>query len=156
MMNQLEESTIIRTGRKEDVPALMSLIHDLAKFEKSPESVLLTEAELLRDGFADNPLYEVLVAEIDEQVVGMALTYYCYSTWKGKYLYLEDLIIKDTFRQKGIGGKLFEALIAKVKSEGLRQMGWQVLDWNEPAIKFYEKYKATLDPEWLNGRFYFD
>jgi len=155
-MNQLEESTIIRTGRKEDVPALMSLIHDLAKFEKSPESVLLTEAELLRDGFADNPLYEVLVAEIDEQVVGMALTYYCYSTWKGKYLYLEDLIIKDTFRQKGIGGKLFEALIAKVKSEGLRQMGWQVLDWNEPAIKFYEKYKATLDPEWLNGRFYFD
>ena len=156
MMNQLEESTIIRPGRKEDVPALMSLIHDLAKFEKSPESVLLTEAELLRDGFADNPLYEVLVAEIDEQVVGMALTYYCYSTWKGKYLYLEDLIIKEAFRQKGIGGKLFEALIVKVKSEGLRRMGWQVLDWNEPAIKFYKKYEAEFYGEWLNGRFYFD
>ena len=154
-MNQGETSIVIRAGKKEDVPAIMSLIHDLALFEKSPESVLISEAELLRDGFEENPLYAVLVAEIDMQVVGMALTYYCYSTWKGKYLYLEDLIVKEDFRQRGVGSKLFESLIAKVKSEGLRQMGWQVLDWNEPAIKFYEKYKATLDPEWLNGRFYF-
>ncbi|GAB5539289.1 MAG: GNAT family N-acetyltransferase [Salibacteraceae bacterium] len=148
-------STNIRKGEPRDIPAVFSLIRELAEFENEADAVLTSEAELLNDGFGESPSFQLLVAEQDGRVVGMALYYYCYSTWRGKYLYLEDLVVEASHRRHGIGSMLFERLIDQTKAQGLKQMGWQVLDWNEPAINFYKKYQATLDGEWLNGRFYF-
>ncbi len=145
----------IRAGVAEDVSATYKLIKELADFENEPNAVVISESDLLRDGFGSNPNYHLMVAEYNGKIIGIALYYYCYSTWRGKYLYLEDLIVTESFRRKGVGSKLFEALMNKTKIEGLKQMGWQVLDWNQPAIEFYKKYGALLDEEWINGRFYF-
>lgn len=147
--------TNIRKGTEEDIPQVLLLIKKLAIYENEPESVLITESDLVRDGFGEQPAFHFFVAEHENSVVAAAIYYYCYSTWRGKYLYLEDLIVSENFRRNGIGSQLFETLIQLTKSQGLKQMGWQVLEWNEPAIKFYNKYKATLDAEWTNGRFYF-
>ena len=142
---------IIREGNKEDVPVLLKLIQELAIFEKEPDAVVVTEEELLADGFGNNPLYELFVAEVNGAVVAISLYYYRYSTWNGKCLYLEDLIVTEKYRGQGIGKALFTKTIEKAKDDGCRKMNWQVLDWNTPAIKFYEDFDATLDPEWLNG-----
>lgn len=142
---------LIREGNKEDIPALLKLIQELAVFEKEPDAVVVTEAELLADGFGKNPLYGLYVAELDGEVVAISLYYYRYSTWKGKCLYLEDLIVTEKHRGKGIGKAMFEKTIQKAKEAKCRKMSWQVLDWNTPAIKFYEDFDATLDPDWLNG-----
>jgi GNAT superfamily N-acetyltransferase len=146
----------IRNGEPRDVPALLALIKELAHYERALDEVVITESQLLRDGFGDQPLFALIVAEVDGAVEGIALYYFAYSTWKGKYLYLEDLVVRETFRGKGIGKQLFEAVVNVARKEKVKRMGWQVLDWNKPAIKFYESYGADLASEWLNGRLYFE
>ena len=147
---------IIRKGTEADIADLLRLIQELAEYEKAPNEVVVTEKQLLKDGFEGHPSFEFLVAEVNGSVEGIALYFYAYSTWKGKYLYLEDLVVRESQRQLGLGTKLFLAVKDIAEKEGVKRMGWQVLDWNEPAIKFYEKHKAELSSEWLNGRFHFE
>jgi GNAT superfamily N-acetyltransferase len=140
----------IRKGRKEDMPAVLSLIQELAAFEKEPDAVVVTVADLERDGFCDTPLFHTFIAEENDQIVGMALYYYRYSTWKGKRLYLEDLIVSETMRGRGLGEKLLDATIEKARETACTGLMWQVLDWNEPAINFYKKFDARFDEGWVN------
>lgn len=130
---------------------MMRLIHELALFEKAPEEVFATEDTLLTYGFGENPLFVSWVAELNGTVVGMALCYVRYSTWKGPVLYLEDLVVTQSCRGKGIGKKLFEACVEFARIQGYPRLVWQVLDWNQPAIEFYKKYQAIFDGEWLNA-----
>jgi len=143
---------IIREGKKSDLQAVLDLIVELAEYEKAAHEVEITVEMMERDGFGENPIYGLFVAESDEkQIVGIAIYYYRYSTWKGKRMYLEDLVVSEHHRGKGIGKLLFDEIIKKGKAENCTGMMWQVLDWNEPAINFYEKYyKAHLDGEWIN------
>jgi len=142
----------IRKGTKADLPAAMELIHELAVYEKAPEQVENSVARMEEDGFGENPVYGFFVAEEDGKVRGMALHYYRYSTWKGKSLYLEDLIVREADRGKGMGKLLLDAIVMEAKAQNCMQVNWQVLDWNEPAIRFYEKLGAELDGEWINCR----
>jgi len=144
----------IRPGTKSDMPSVMGLIKALALYEKAPEEVETTVDRLVEDGFGENPAFETLVAVYENDVIGFALYYTGYSTWKGKTLYLEDFLISEAYRGRGFGKVLFEAIIQTAKERDLQRMDWQVLDWNQPAIKFYERYNAELDGEWINGRFY--
>ncbi len=140
----------VREAKPEDIPAVLTLIKELALYEKAPQEVTNTEEDMLRDGFGPNPAYRCKVAEADGKIVGMYVWYVRYSTWKGKGLYLEDIIVTETMRGKGIGHLLFEACMQDAAGMQANFMTWQVLDWNEPAIRFYEKYNATFDGEWLN------
>ncbi|MFM1874441.1 MAG: hypothetical protein RL266_178 [Bacteroidota bacterium] len=142
----------VRIGLREDVPAVLGLIQELAIYEKAPDEVTVSLDELMRDGFGPNPIYGLFVAEADHTIVGIALYYEKYSTWKGRCLYLEDIIVTEKMRGKGIGAQLFESVVAVAKERNSARMEWQVLEWNEPAIGFYRKYNATLDGEWLNGK----
>lgn len=142
----------IRPGQATDVAAIRSLIQQLADFEKAPNEVAITEAQLLEDGFGQTPVYGTFVAELETQVVGMALYYTAYSTWKGKMLFLEDLIVNEAFRGQGIGKALLDTTIAHAAATGAKLVKWQVLDWNTPAIEFYKGYGASFDKEWLNVR----
>lgn len=144
----------IRKGKKEDVSVAFQLIKELAKFENAPDAVENTVEKMIEDGFGDKPVFEFFVAEEGEKIVGLALYYYSYSTWKGRFLYLEDLIVTEAYRGKGLGKKLFDAIIFKAREEKVALVGWQVLDWNEPAIDFYKKLGASLHPEWVNCRLY--
>jgi GNAT superfamily N-acetyltransferase len=143
-------SIIIREGVREDVPVMFELIKELALYEKAPEEVTNTVEQMYIDGFGENPIYGSIVAEVDGQVVGMALYYYRYSTWKGKRLYLEDLIVSETMRGKSLGEKLLEATIDQARKTSCTGVMWQVLDWNEPAINFYKKFGVRFDGGWLN------
>ncbi len=142
---------IVRKGREEDATVVLELIRELAVYEKEPEAVIVTEDQLREDGFGADPLYGLFVAEVDSKVVGISLYYYRYSTWKGKCLYLEDLIVTEAHRGKGLGKALFEATLNQAKEDNCTKMNWQVLDWNTPAIGFYTSYNAELDGAWLNG-----
>lgn len=142
----------IRVGEKSDLPNILNLIKELAEYEKAPAEVEVTVSEMENWGFGPNKLFDFFVAEKNGMIVGLALFYYKYSTWKGKCLFLEDIIVTKKRRGSGIGKLLFDKIIEVAKKEKVRRLEWQVLDWNEPAIKFYKKYKATLDPEWLNGK----
>ena len=142
----------LRYAIKTDLPEVLTLIHELATYERAPEEVTVTLQELERDGFDDKPIYEIILAEENGIIAGMAFYYYAYSTWKGKCLFLEDIIVKESLRGKGIGRSLFDAVVLKCKEVNARRMMWQVLDWNEPAINFYRKYDAVLDPTWVNGK----
>jgi len=142
------ESMIIRKGVKTDMPAVLALIKELAAFEKEPEAVVVTVDELLRDGFGDNPLFHTFVAERNGEVIGMALFYYRYSTWKGKTIHLEDLIVKEQFRGTGAGSALYREVIRFASEQKVRRVEWVVLDWNTPAIRFYEKSGATVLTDW--------
>lgn len=144
----------LRKGTKEDVPELLKCIKELAVFEKAGDQVEVTTQELIADGFGPNPLYEFIVATKNEVVIGIALYYFKYSTWKGKTMFLEDLIVKDEFRRFGVGKHLFIEICKIAKEHNCRRMDWQVLDWNTPAIEFYKKFNAKLDPEWLDGRLF--
>ena len=133
-----------------DVHEIMSLIIELANYEKLPLEVTLSEEQLLKDGFKNNPSFEAIVAEKDSILIGMAVYYYSYSTWKGRSIYLDDLIVKATYRLNGVGTVLMNQVIEVAKEQKVAKLHWQVLDWNEPAIKFYKKYNSQLHPTWFN------
>lgn len=146
----MTQDFLVRQGTENDLPAALALIKELAVYEKMPNEVETTVQTMQRDGFGPQPLYGFFVAELDSQIVGLSLYYYRYSTWKGKRMYLEDLIVTQSKRGLGIGKALFERTIQKAKEEDCQGMSWQVLDWNEPAIQFYKRYAAKLEPGWLN------
>lgn len=146
----------IRAAVKEDMQAVWDLIKELAIYEKAPNEVTVTVEELQRDGFGEHPMFKVLLGELDGQLIGIAFYFISYSTWKGHCLYLEDLVVTESQRGKGYGKQLFIAVAQKAKEIGARRMSWQVLDWNTPAIDFYKHMDASLDPEWLNGRYTYE
>jgi GNAT superfamily N-acetyltransferase len=140
----------IRIGEKKDLPQVLELVKELATYEKAPHEVINTVALMERDGFGTNPIYGLFVAENENGIVGISLYYWRYSTWKGKRLYLEDIIVTEKERGSGIGKLLFDRTMQKALEENCSGMMWQVLEWNEPAINFYKKYGAKLDDEWTN------
>jgi GNAT superfamily N-acetyltransferase len=143
----------IRTATAQDCPALLELIHELALYEKAPQEVTVTLEEFIEAGFGKNPVWKAFVAEASGKIIGFALYYIRYSTWKGSRLYLEDFIVTEKFRGQGVGKILFETVMQEAKDKGFNGMSWQVLDWNEPAINFYNKYNAYLESGWLNASF---
>jgi GNAT superfamily N-acetyltransferase len=140
----------IREGRKEDLPSVLRLIKELAAYERAPHGVTNTVEMLELDGFGPKPVYGFFVAEESDQILGLSLYYWRYSTWKGKRLYLEDIIVTERERGRGLGKMLFDRTMEKSLEENCTGMMWQVLDWNEPAINFYKKYGTKLDGEWVN------
>ena len=140
---------IIRKGEKKDMNAVLELIQELATFENEPDAVVVTVDDLIQDGFGANPLFYTFVAELDEEIVGIALYYYRYSTWKGKTIHLEDLIVKEKMRGSGLGFALYSEIIAQGKRDHVRRIEWAVLDWNTPAIDFYKKSGAKVLDDWL-------
>lgn len=143
---------IIRKGKKEDLPAVLDLIKELADYENALDKVTLTLKELENDGFGKRPWYWFLVAEKDNQIIGLSFYFVRYSTWKGKFLFLEDFVIKEEYKRQGIGSLLFEETVKICQELRTNGMIWQVLDWNTPAINFYKKYNADISGEWLNGK----
>lgn len=143
-------NVIIRKARQSDCGQLLKLIKELALFERSPEQVTVSMDEFEEAGFGSKPVWGAFVAEESDQIVGLSLYYVRYSTWKGRRLYLEDLIVTESMRGKGIGKLLFERTKAYGKEQGYHGMVWQVLDWNKAAINFYKKYQADFDDEWIN------
>ncbi|GGB08748.1 GNAT family N-acetyltransferase [Mucilaginibacter rubeus] len=147
----LQGEVNIRYAVQSDCPRLMELVHELALYEKAPEEVTVTLQHFEETGFGPNPVWKAFVAEVDGVVVGFALYYVRYSTWKGSRMYLEDLIVTEEMRGKKIGKLLFDRLLREAKERGFSGMVWQVLDWNEPAINFYNKYGANIEAGWLNA-----
>jgi GNAT superfamily N-acetyltransferase len=142
----------IRKAEKVDMKGVLALIQELADYERAPKEVVVTAADLERDGFGTNPLFKCFIAERGTQIVGIALYYIKYSTWKGPCVFLEDIVVTLSERRNGIGKLLFEEVIKASKEMGAKRMEWQVLDWNEPAIKFYENYRPQILKEWLSYR----
>jgi GNAT superfamily N-acetyltransferase len=142
----------IREGKKEDLPRILELVHELAVYEKAPNEVINTVAMMEEDGFGKNPVFGFFVAVKDNnsEIIGASIYYYRYSTWKGKRLYLEDLIVTESERGNGAGKLLFDRTLLKTLEDKCSGMTWQVLDWNTPAINFYNKYGANLDAGWIN------
>lgn len=142
----------IRRAVKEDCKKMMELVQELAVYEKEPDAVTVTFDHFVESGFGENPVWYAYVAEVDGKVEGFALWYIRYSTWKGQRLYLEDLLVTEKMRGRGIGKLLFDKLIEECRAKKYSGMAWQVLDWNEPAINFYKKYpNVNMDSNWLNG-----
>lgn len=141
---------IIRKGTPQDVPAAHALIVELAEYEKAAHHVTTTPESMLKDGFGDDPLFQFFVSEENGEVTGLALYYFRYSTWVGRCLYLEDLVVKENQRGKGIGKKLIDALVTEARESKCQRVLWEVLNWNEPAINFYKSLDATFDDEWIN------
>ena len=139
---------LIRKGEKKDMKVVLDLIQELATFEKEPNAVVVTVADLERDGFGDYPLFHTFVAEVNQEIVGIALYYYRYSTWKGKTIHLEDLIVKEKMRGSGLGFALYSKIIEQGKRDNVRRIEWAVLDWNKPAIDFYIKSGAKVLDDW--------
>jgi GNAT superfamily N-acetyltransferase len=140
----------IRTGKKEDLPQVLELVKELALYEKAPHEVINTVEWMEKDGFGPNPIYGLFVAEDDNVIVGISIYYWRYSTWKGKRLYLEDIVVTESQRGKGTGKLLFDRTMKHALDENCTGMMWQELEWNDPAINFYKKYGARLDDEWTN------
>jgi GNAT superfamily N-acetyltransferase len=143
----------IRFAVAQDCPRLLELINELAIYERAPEEVTVTLDEFVDAGFGKQPVWKAFVAEEDGVILGFSLFYTRYSTWKGCRLYLEDFIVTEAARGKGIGKLLFEQVIAEARDHNYNGMVWQVLDWNEPAINFYNKYQADIESGWLNASF---
>jgi GNAT superfamily N-acetyltransferase len=141
----------IRYAVQEDCSRLLELIHELAVYEKAPEEVTVSLEEFKQAGFGEQPVWKAFVAERNGLIIGFALYYIRYSTWKGCRLYLEDFIVTESERGQGVGKILFEAVIEEARRKGYSGMVWQVLDWNQPAINFYNKYNAGLESGWLNA-----
>lgn len=141
----------IREAVKEDCTRLLELINELALYEKAPHEVTVTLQEFEDAGFGKNPVWKAFIAEDNGGIIGMALYYVRYSTWKGCRLYLEDLVVTEEYRGKGVGKSLFDKIIIEAKEQGFNGMTWQVLDWNEPALNFYRKYEAGVEAGWLNA-----
>lgn len=150
----------IRKAEKKDCGRLLELVTELAIYEKAPTEVTVTLDHFKETGFGPNPVWWAFVAETSpqslsegegqSQIIGFALYYIRYSTWKGTRMYLEDIIVTEAWRGKGIGKLLFNCLVDEAKEKGWKAISWQVLEWNEPAINFYKKYNAKFDPEWVN------
>ncbi|MCT6869521.1 MAG: GNAT family N-acetyltransferase [Apibacter sp.] len=142
----------IRTAVKADCSRIMELIHELADYEKAPEQVTVSREHFEESGFGNQPVWWAFVAQDDEtrSIVGFALYYIRYSTWKGQRLYLEDLFVSREWRGRGIGSQLFDALLKEMRDKKFNGMVWQVLEWNESAIEFYKKYNTDFDSEWIN------
>lgn len=141
---------LIRKAVRSDCPRLLELIRELAVFEKAPEEVTVTLTHFEESGFGTNPVWWGFCAEKGGIVQGFALYYIRYSTWKGQRMYLEDILVTESMRGQGIGHLLFQALIQEAEERQLNGIVWQVLEWNTPAIHFYQKYKAAFDAEWIN------
>ena len=145
----------VRKAEKNDCPRLLELIQELAIYERAPEEVTVSLSHFEGSGFGENPVWWALVAVTTAPdgkpfIAGFALYYIRYSTWKGQTMYLEDIIVTESMRGKGIGKILFQKLRDEAGEKGFKRITWQVLEWNEPAIRFYKKFNAAFDPEWLN------
>jgi GNAT superfamily N-acetyltransferase len=149
-MSIQKEKPACRRGRKEDLPQVLALVKELAVYEKAPNEVEVTIPQMEEWGFGADKQFDFFVAENNGKIVGIALYYYKYSTWKGKCLFLEDIIVTETERKNGYGKQLFDAVAQVAKEEKVKRMEWQVLEWNEPAIKFYQKTPTVFDKEWIN------
>lgn len=145
----------IRRAIEEDVPDMLALVRELAAFEKEPDAVTVSLDHMVEAGFRESPVWVGWVAEQDGVMVGLAICYVRYSTWKGSVLYLEDIVVTEAMRGNGVGQLLFDTCTAFAKERGYPHMSWQVLEWNEGAIRFYKRNKAHLDPEWVNGKLVF-
>jgi GNAT superfamily N-acetyltransferase len=141
----------IRRAERSDCPRLLELIRELAHYERAPQEVTVSLEHFTESGFGENPIWWAFVAEENGFIHGFALYYIRYSTWKGQAMYLEDIIVTEASRGKGIGKLLFDQLIEEARERKFKRIIWQVLEWNEPAINFYKKYQANFDPEWWNG-----
>lgn len=140
----------IRAGKKEDLPRVLELVKELAEYERALHEVTNTVERMEQDGFGPQPLFGFFVAEAENTIVGISLYYWRYSTWKGKRLYLEDIVVTQAERGKGFGKLLFDRTLQHALDENATGMVWQVLDWNEPAINFYKQYGCKFDGEWVN------
>lgn len=140
----------IRKGVQQDLPQVLGLIKELAEYEKAPLEVTVSVADMERDGFGEHPIFQFFVAETEGKIVGISLYYIKYSTWKGKCVFLEDIIVTEAYRKFGIGKKLFDEVVRVAKEMKVKRMEWQVLEWNEPAIQFYKKLNSHFDNEWIN------
>ena len=146
---------LIREAKPKDISAVLRLIRELADFEREPKAVVNTESELHQHIFKDK-ICNAIVADDNNEIIGFAIYYNSYSTWKGKCLYLEDLYVQEARRKHGVGALLFEKIISIAEYQKVRRLEWLVLDWNQPAIQFYKKYGANLDNNWLNGKIEFN
>jgi GNAT superfamily N-acetyltransferase len=146
----------IRKAVKQDCARILELVKELAVYEKAPDEVTVDYDHFEESGFGPNPVWWAFVAEVDGLVQGFALYYIRFSTWKGQRMYLEDLLVTEEMRGKGLGKLLFDQLLTEAKQRKLQGIQWQVLEWNEPAINFYKKYAASFDPEWVNCGISFD
>jgi GNAT superfamily N-acetyltransferase len=142
----------IRPAGAEDLPAMHALMYELAVYEQSPESMEATVEEYRQD--FGNGFFEGLIAESEGRVVGMALYFMAYSSWKGKMLYLDDLVVTEAYRRRGIGQLLLDAFLAEARRRGCRLAKWQVLDWNQPAVDFYKKNQAVIETDWWNVKIF--
>jgi len=144
----------VRRAEKKDCARMLELIKELAVYEKAPDEVTVSLGHFEESGFGEKPVWWAFVAEESTdgktEIPGFALYYIRYSTWKGQRMYLEDIVVTEAARGKGMGKLLFDALITEAKEKNFSGIAWQVLDWNEPAINFYKKYNASFDPEWIN------
>ena len=145
-------NVVIRKAESRDVPRMLALVRELATFEKGPEAVTVTEEHMREAGFGPRPVWVGWVAEAEGLVQGMAVCYERYSTWRGRCLYLEDIVVTEAARGRRIGERLFKACASYALQQGHHHMLWQVLDWNTEAMRFYVRLGATFDPKWVNGR----
>ena len=141
---------IIRKARIEDCARMMELVNELALYERAPQEVTVLHEHFVESGFGTNPVWWAFVAEEDGVINGFALYYIRYSTWKGQKMYLEDILVTEAARGRGLGALLMDALVKEAQEKKFQGITWQVLNWNEPALNFYRKYNARFDDEWVN------
>lgn len=148
----IEDTVVIRRAVKEDCEAILKLVTELAVYERAPNEVTVGLDHFTESGFGEKPVWWAFVAELDDVIIGFALYYIRFSTWKGQRMYLEDIIVTESYRGNGIGKMLMDELIEEAKTKKLHGISWQVLEWNEPAIRFYEQYNAQFEKDWWNVR----
>jgi GNAT superfamily N-acetyltransferase len=142
---------VVRRATKDDCSRMLELIQELAEYERAPEQVTVSPEHFMQSGFGEAPVWWAFVAETEGKIIGFALYYIRYSTWKGQRMYLEDILVTEKMRGKGAGHLLMQQLIQEASDKGFNGISWQVLDWNEPAINFYKKFEGVkIDDEWIN------